>query len=411
MKENIDRILKEQLGNYELPYENGAWEQFSKRLDGTPSTPFYRKWWFAASVGTVLVGSATFFALSSREESTPDSIAPSTETVTDQQVTTTAPTTQLSLEKPTTSTSSTNPSSVLPSGSQVVSPTSYVFDPAVLTTVNPITSTNTNSGNTLQEPGKSTTTIAAFIPLELPTSICLNESFTIQNPNEVAVTVTLPNGRSKTIAAKQSAEIKSPKSGNLVVQSGTTSKTIVVHEAVSHLSIGVDASLLYENGIPTLKFDVTGAENTVTWESNIKAQVATKNELIVHPYTEREVNVVVNSTDQNGCPISEKKSVTLNEVYNLMAPTGFYPLSSDNRTNLFIPIALTLRDTPFEMVILDPNNMTVVFKTTDASMGWNGIDARTGQMVPINSNWLWKVVMKNPLSNEPEEYKGLILRK
>jgi len=411
MKENIERIMKEQLEHFELPYDNGAWEQFSKRLDGTPSTPFYRKWWFAASVGTVLVGSATFFALSSREESNHDTIAPITETVTNQKVTPTAPAEQLTQVKSTSSTTTNTPSTLTSSGSRVAGPVSFTYEktyqPVVNQTINPV---NPNPIS-IVDPGKPTNNFATFIPLELPTAICLNESFTIQNPNDVAITVTLPNGRSKIIAAKQTAEIKSPKAGNLVVQSGTTSKTILVQEAVSHLSIGVDASLLYENGIPTLKFEVTGAENALKWESNVKALVATKNELIVHPFTEREVKVEVNTTDQNGCAITEKKSVTLNEVYNLMAPTGFFPLSSDNRTNLFIPIALTLRDTPFEMVILDPNNMTVVFKTTDASNGWNGIDGRTGQMVALNSSWLWKVVMKNPLSNEPEEYKGLILRK
>ena len=91
-----------------------------------------------------------------------------------------------------------------------------------------------------------------------------------------------------------------------------------------------------------------------------------------------------------------------------MAPTGFNPSGGDSRTNQFIPLALTMRDTPFEMVIMDPNNMTVLYKTSDASQGWNGIDSRTGQLVPTGSTWLWKVVMKKPLPGEPSEYKGLI---
>ncbi|MBI3238813.1 MAG: hypothetical protein HYZ43_08255 [Flavobacteriia bacterium] len=57
---------------------------------------------------------------------------------------------------------------------------------------------------------------------------------------------------------------------------------------------------------------------------------------------------------------------------------------------------------------MDPNNMTVLYKTSDATQGWNGIDSRTSQLVPTGSTWLWKVVMKKPLLGEPSEYKGLI---
>ena len=67
---NIEQIIKESLENHELPYNEAAWESMSKRLDGTTPSPFYRKWWVAASIGTILVGSAFFFALNSQSEST-----------------------------------------------------------------------------------------------------------------------------------------------------------------------------------------------------------------------------------------------------------------------------------------------------------------------------------------------------
>jgi hypothetical protein len=405
MKENIERIIKQQLENYELPYDGGAWEQFSKRLDGTPPTPFYRKWWFAASIGTVLVSSATYFALTSNE-STNDQRAPKTE-----QIVSTQETGQ-----------STNTNNINQNAQKV--------------TVNSgVTSTNESTANTpasvynnpsVQEPERisfipnevlQTPELLVvdpnpqrprFVKLTLPSEICLNETFIIENPNDVLVTVTYPNGRTKLIQPKQSAEIKSSKSGAIQVETGRSTELITVNEASAQLYIDVDSRLLYENGVPTLKFDVSGTDQPVTWESNIATRTSDKNHLVVHPYTEREVNVTAISTDANGCAVTETKTVTLNEIYNLMAPTGFNPSGGDSRTNQFIPLALTMRDTPFEMVIMDPNNMTVLYKTSDASQGWNGIDSRTGQLVPTGSTWLWKVVMKKPLPGEPSEYKGLI---
>ena len=407
MKENIERIIKQQLENYELPYDGGAWEQFSKRLDGTPSTPFYRKWWFAASIGTVLVSSATYFALTSTE-STDNPQAPKTEQIVSTQETgqsTAASNTNRNAEKSATTSGITNtqgstvdiPASVssIPS---VEEPERISFIPNVVLQTPELLVVDPNP----QRP--------RFVKLTLPSQICLNEAFTIENPNDVLVTVTYPNGRTKLIQPKQSAEIKSSKSGAIQVETGRSTELITVNETSAQLYIDVDASLLYENGVPTLKFkaEATGTDQPVTWESNITSRTSDKNHLVVHPYTEREVNVTAISTDANGCTVSETKTVTLNEIYNLMAPTGFNPSGGDSRTNQFIPLALTMRDTPFEMVIMDPNNMTVLYKTSDASQGWNGIDSRTGQLVPSGSTWLWKVVMKNPLPGEPSEYKGLI---
>ena len=404
MKENLERIIKQQLENYELPYDGGAWEQFSKRLDGTPSTPFYRKWWFAASIGTVLVSSATYFALNSTE-STNNQVAPKTEQIvsnneSNQSTGTAVSENQNGQSAVTTSTTNTtegsentqaytpNVTSDEPERIQFIAPDIIKIPEALPVDPNP--------------------QYTRFVKLTLPTAVCLNESFTIENPNDQVVTVTYPNGRTKLIQPKQSAEIKSSKSGAIQVETGRSTESITVNEATAQLYIDVDASLLYENGIPTLKFDVSVTDQSVSWESNVSAATSDKNHLVVHPYTEREVKVTANSTDANGCAVTENKTVTLNEVYNLMAPTGFNPSGGDSRTNQFIPFALTMRDTPFEMVIMDPNNMTVLYKTSDATQGWNGIDSRTGQLVPTGSTWLWKVVMKKPLLGEPSEYKGLI---
>lgn len=412
MNGKLERILKEQLDNYELPYENGAWEQFSKRLDGTPSTPFYRKWWFAASVGTVLVGSATYFALTSKE-STPQEQTAKTELPASE----------------TTNTASQQPKNSAATGSYQASDVQSVSNPVTEATK---ASSQTYSFSGLCDghaPGKSCSGTPGpvidrtegppaspghplpevqFVKLQLPTSVCPDETFTIENPNDQAVRVIYPGGKTKTIQGKQSLEIRAAQSGVIQVETGRSVESILVNEPNSKLYINVDASMLYENGIPTLKFEVSGTENGIEWESNIAARTSDRNHLVVHPFTENEVAVKAITQDQNGCKVVETEKIRISDPYNLLAPTGFTPSSGDVRTNTFIPYALTQRETPFEMIIMDPNNMTVLYSTSDASQGWTGLDGRSGQQVQAGTTWLWKVVMKNPLPGEPREYKGLI---
>jgi hypothetical protein len=419
MKENFERIFKEQLESYELPYDNGAWEQFSKRLDGTPSTPFYRKWWFAASVGTVLVGSATYFAWSSGNTTGTDAIqAPVARMADESPVAANGTTPGTGASSSQTGTGSANTGHNTPDQGNTL-----IWTPENNTTAPGQDRTHENTFAGIQkELDKITTTppfyhtqgtsSPAYIRFDVPSAVCLNESFTVKNPNEVPMSVTLPNGRTKVIAARQSAEIKASEAGKIVVQSGNQSEVIVINEAISNLIVDVDASLLYDNGIPTIKFNVLNADNSVFWTSNVdpNSQSVVKNELTVHPFNDREVMVIAHNTDQNGCPVSEKKTITLEQTYNLLAPTGFDPSSSDERNNKFIPYALLLRDTPFEMVIMDAKTMATVYRTTDASQGWDGTDSRTGQVAAPGSTWLWKVILKAPQPGEKSQYSGVVTR-
>jgi hypothetical protein len=62
------------------------------------------------------------------------------------------------------------------------------------------------------------------------------------------------------------------------------------------------------------------------------------------------------------------------------------------------------------MIILDPDNLGIVFETTEASNPWTGIDRRDGKMVPAQKAYIWKVSLSNPEQGEKSEYKGTIVR-
>ena len=410
MKENIERIFKEQLEHYELPYEAGAWDALSKRLDGTPSTPFYRKWWFAASIGTVLVGSATYFALHSTQtpaivdtrpvaklEHVPTASVPAPEAIPGQaEANSQAQTTASADQQPTNNAGYHH--NEWPVQQDVPAAIATITTPLAF----PVIVGPTPANNTPQD--------AAMLPLRVPAAVCLGESITIENPNATELLVTLPNGKQQTVAGKKTTTITASEPGTIYLSSGKLRETIRVNEASSELYISMDASTLYENGIPTVKFDVSGAENDVHWGSNVTYKVENGNHVTVHPFTERRVTVTATSTDQNGCKVTQSESVSVQE-YNLLAMEAFTPLGDIQVNKIFMPVALSERlDVAFELTIYDARNGGQVFRTSDVTHGWNGIDERSGEIVPAGSTWMWKVVIKNPLPGEPKAYNGTITR-
>lgn len=411
---DIERLFKVALDQHELPFESGAWEAMSKRLDGTPSTPFYRKWWFAAAVGTVLVSSATYFLLQEQQTKPQKTIAqterpiasPKNEVSNTTHSTEQTTTNQLQTNSPT----STEQHHYQQNGIENALVSEHKNDPKEHKT-----SKNGEDPNKLipppVEPHISVNATDSYQILSLKSHVCLHEELEITNPNDKElIFVKHVNGNTTSIKPGAKTSLNTDFEGSIFVTSGKHTDEIQVVKANSKLYIDVDSYVIYDGGIPTLKFKVSGNEQSVHWSSNVRATEAADNTFTVHPYIDKSVNVSVESKDMNGCKIEEHTSVKVDEPYNLMAPTGFYPLDFDIRKNRFIPYALTKRNVAFEMYVYDPKNAGVVFKTSDASLPWDGIDIRTGEMVQEGTAWPWKVILKNPNPGEPKEYSGTITR-
>jgi len=419
MNKNIEDIIKEALENHDSGYVSGAWEQMQARLDGTAPTPFYKKWWVAAAFGTVLVGSATYFMLNQGTTENKPAVAQTkseqtTASNTDRKLSASATTIIVpsgngasTTSNPETLNTATNPNN--PVADQMIDQSGnyqhanpVVFPPKKIVNPGGIQHTVTNP-----DPVKPD----EFKKLSLPLTVCLNETVVVENPNDNKTIVVIePSGRRVEIAPKKVLSVVAKRAGTITVQSGDHLDVITVNQNSDKIYVDVDPSLLFENGIPSLKFKAVGTKNNLTWESNIKGTETKNDTYVVHPYTERVVNVTVTSANEFGCTVEEQQQVTINEPYNLLAPTGFFPQSNDERTNTFMPIALKERNVTFELVIIDPKNGGTVFSSSDASIGWDGIDKRTGEMVNQGTVWPWKVVLRNPNVGEPKEYSGTITR-
>lgn len=416
MNKNIEDIIKEALENHDSGYISGSWESVNARLDGTPSTPFYKKWWVAAAFGTALVGTAAFFMLNETKTADKHLVAQTTQTnptPKNQQVDGITTTINTSGNSGTNEQSASSPSS-----NKDINEISHGSGSASSTGLPPAGTGMGLPGNgkpsTPENADKQLTNKhdqAEYAKVILPASLCANEDLTISNQNATKfITVTDLNGKSIDLAPGKKVTLTPRSAGTITVQSGDHVDMVAVHDNKSNLYIDVDPSLLYENGIPTLKFTVAGNSGNLVWNSNIKDNETKGDTYIVHPYTEKSVEITVSNTNEFGCKVEENQVVTLDERYNLLAPTAFDPMSSDPRNKTFMPYALTERSVAFEMIIIDPRTGAKIYSTTDSSEGWTGIDQRTNEMVKNSSVWAWKVMIKNPNTGEPREYSGTITK-
>lgn len=419
---NIEQILKESLENHELPFNEAAWESMSKRLDGTTPSPFYRKWWVAASVGTVLVGSALFFALNSQsdgEQTTKNSTAVVSQNSTTPQ-TNSQSESRLNTNNnvnPQTNTPQTENHSVNGTQSAPITHTNpmnvdanHIAQPSKETTpknTTPQSSQGTPSKGTPDNNGEQKTN---YLLVSLAqTSVCVGDEIEISNPNpDLAISV-IQNNRTQIISGGSKRTFTANSEGVIEIVSGKTTQTITVNKPADNLYISADQTILYKDGIPTVEFNVSGSDNSVKWSVEKHHSEVENRNLIVHPYVGKEITVKATSKDLNGCTVSETKTISIKEEYNLRAANSFNINSSDSRNNRFMPYALTERNTAFELTILDAKSGRILYKTNDASNGWDGTDMQTGSLAQINSTYIWRVVMKTPLPGEPKAYNGTIV--
>jgi hypothetical protein len=151
-------------------------------------------------------------------------------------------------------------------------------------------------------------------------------------------------------------------------------------------------------------------EGQITWHSTNILNTNTGKNVELLAFNKGFAIVEVQATTSNGCTAKEKEMIQIPSDYNLLAVNAFNPQSQDSRNSTFMPYALTIRQTAFKLIVLDPDNGGLVFESTDASNAWDGIDRRDGKLVPGNKAYIWKVVIQRPVQGEKGEYRGTIVR-
>lgn len=424
MKDKFENSIKESLKDYEMPYDANAWTAMNKRLDQTiPTTPkSILKWYFGGAATIVVI--ATSIALwnlndsksSTSTENVQQSSSVSSENV---EVESSVDNSQNSSNNGTSISEETTPSEINPATS--------------LGSNENVAATNENvTGHTPQQnPSKGTVNQTnpvnnnPSIPADVkPTSkkiyvpsvsnLCLGETTSIANKNDVSLFIMEPNGNKTAIKATKTLNYSPENEGKHVVgylENGqfTGIETFYVLN-VPKVDFSIDDQTKYENGLPTVNLTTSSIGTSFVWDFENKQGSATGKDVRVHYFNKGTYTISLTVQGTNGCSAKESKTVQIEDDYNLLAVTAFDPLSNDIRKNSFMPYALTQRAVDFNMIIIDPKDGAIIFESNDATNSWKGIDRRNGQLVDANKTYIWRVTIENPEKGEKSEYKGTIIR-
>lgn len=428
MKSNFDKQIKESLDQLEFQYNPDAWKAMQKRLDvvkPVSKLPLYLG--LGGTAAAIVVGAFIWNA--------------STKVTTDKQTDAAQPNTELNVAENSSaqSSSSNSASNSSTSASNTTKPNASSVNPSAhannsssanTTTSNSASTTNgdtnqtgvdhnrqhnnnNNNSNQQVSPGNNDTQDPKpFIIPALPENMCLGAAESISNKNGMAAVIISPRGSETWIKANASANFNPKTAG--IYEFGYYKNDEFVKKAQFEVldAPGADFHILnsdikYEKGLPVTELRCD--EVAASYEWDVEGVKLNGREASAHLFKKGVHRIALTVTGANGCKSQSVQTVKVDEAYNLMAVNSFVPSDANPENNTFMPYSLKLRNTPFRLIILDPSDGHVLYETSDASMGWDGIDMQTGQLVPYEKAYIWKVVLSKAEKNESSEYAGTII--
>lgn len=428
MKEPLEELFKQSLEGHEMPYNPDAWTAMNARLDAISpvvAPRSYLKYYIAAAgIGVAAVSTYLFFTAGTpaNEPSTASTI-PSKENTTTQ---TNNPTTGVNGSKNENTSVVSNPSETTVSSDKKSPNGGSSSDDTTNPTSNPTNFTNqTPKGpgvtnpvdKTITDPNPITSPETWFAEtpkkLVIPTvpDLCMNEEFVITNTNGSSIYLfDALNRIVSEIPANKSLVFKPAKVGTYALGYKNDGKNV----STSHFKVNrvpdaefsVDLINKYEDGLPSTHVEAISGQGTYTWTAT--HQSANGVEADLHFYKKGAETIELTVSDGQ-CSASVKKSIYIEDDFNLLAPNSFTPTSNERKNQTFMPYALTQRNVNFRLVIIDGIDGGVVYETTDAGLPWDGTDIRSGKRNLSPQVYIWKVVILNPAANEPNEYRGTVI--
>ena len=419
----IEDLFKSALKDQELPYNESAWNEMSKKLDARSGGASGNLKWILGAAGAVVVTVGTLIYVNSNnvsniQENKEKNIASletksikntndidSDEIISENQVqednTTEKSNNEVQVKSKTIS-NETNQQEVV----QIID----CCDEKIVQLIPPVYRETTVKEETLIEnPG-----VKEILTFNTLTDKCLNDEFVYLNENKQSLWLNTPMNTLIEIPA--SSKFKESLNEKGLYQVGelnasmefVSRSSFTVFEAKSNQLI-VEDHLNYENGLPQLDAKAYN-EGDNKWYLNNDAVSFNKESNSFNLFKKGNYRIGISTKDPNGCVSQSNVSFYVEEDYNLLAVNAFTPTSWDSRNTHFIPFALTQRNTPFKMIVIDPADGAILFETASAELPWDGTDRNTGKMVEQNKSFVWKVILERPESNEKPEYIGTVVR-
>ncbi len=416
MKDGLENSFKEALNQFELPYDAQAWESLNKKLSAKKWYQATQIKWSAALI--IAIGVAAYFVLPTSAErsikethnKTAKKETNSSSTVAPNQRKTTPTTTPSVVDN------ATNPKEIEPLMSPGFTPPVVVAEliphsiPRILDQMDVLDITDQAIDN--QEPTPAYNGQVAMIDFK---NRCQGETLQLDADKRHERMINYA-GKELHFSYNEAISLKLTEAGKvtLTANSGPYGQfeefgSFYV-SATPTLNINSDRTLNYEDGLPKMNISAETSDGQITWHSTNILNTNTGKNVELLAFSKGYAIVEAQVTASNGCTAKEKEMIQIPSDYNLLAVNAFNTQSQDSRNSTFMPYALTIRQTPFKLIVLDPDNGGLVFESSDASNAWDGIDHRDGKLIPANKAYIWKVVIERPVQGENGEYRGTIVR-
>jgi hypothetical protein len=424
MKEDIEKWMKNALDSHELPYQDGAWESFEKKMN-SKSKSHSNKWWISGV--TIIVISIVYLLNENKtriqlHRQNKVEIEKSISEV-EAQISSSKQTVGINgkkkkenLNKLMSQKNSISGLFVNPALSLIGHELNNHSDSLVSKDINSSTNQNGIIANELKNP-QANENSSEIENIPTLSDKCKNESISIDNKNSVELILRTPSGREIGIESNSKSEINLKESGIYQLGYVNSNKNEKFKEiskfnvfGTPEVHLNLDDAVTYKNGLPIINAESNSSEENVIWKVNQKVFNKTVKSTEFNLFNKGSYTITAQSKNEFGCESRDSKTIHVNEDYNLLAMSAFNPNSSDFRNNVFLPYALKERNSAFRMIVLDPDNGGVVFETTESTNPWTGIDRRDGKMVASQKAFIWKVILSNPEPGEKAEYKGTIVR-
>ncbi|MDG1147982.1 MAG: hypothetical protein P8N52_06730 [Crocinitomicaceae bacterium] len=412
MKKSIEQGIKNSLENHEVPYNGDAWTAMQKKLDAKkPTQPNFKG--YAAVLAILAVVITSFIVverltdkptqktqnIKTNENNEPNSIKLK-EVI--QKNSIEAHSTQNKVIETSNIGNATlpqNKTKVSVEASQISQLPQEVIKPLL------IEETPINPPRTIRE-----TAVPKIIVLPIVSDVCEGEVIQIENQNDEAILIE-NNSLRFIIPANTKRSIRTKATGNYSISLLNTTENSKVNtffvKANPAVDFTIDSDTKFEEGIPSTHIECLVPGHDFSWAYT--SQTSKGRKTTAHFYNKGDHDVTLTVTGSNGCTASLTKSVYIDQTYNLMAVNSFMPTSTDTRKSTFMPYALTQRNNQFTLIVIDPIDGHIVYQTSDASAGWDGVDKSTGRLVSFKSAYIWKVIMETTEPHEKNEYLGNII--
>jgi len=418
MKDGLENSFKEALNNFELPYDAQAWESLNKKLSA-------KKWYQATQIKwsaalMITIGITAYFVLVTAKTKVQEEIHattiqkeknPATTPAKIQQQTAENNTgkTTIVVEKMTTITGDPE-ETITPNINNFITELIPHSIPKIFDQMDLLGLTDQAVPN--EEPTPSYTGGVAIIDFK---NRCQGETLQLEADKRHERMISYA-GKELHFSYNEAISLKLTEPGKVTLTANTGPYGQFEEfgsfevSATPTLNINSDRTLNYEDGLPKINIQAEFNEGQITWHSTyMLSDIVGKNTEIL-AFEKGFAIIEAQVTSVNGCKTKEKEMVNIPTDYNLLAVNAFNPESLDSRNSRFMPYALTIRQTPFKLIVLDPDNGGLIFESTDENNAWDGIDRRDGKLVPSNKAYIWKVVIQHPIAGEKGEYRGTIVR-